>query len=83
MPVPQVAQSVAGQVLLQASPAIELDSPLSPLEKAAKDENSFLADAWHLGHETASPDSLKERRNSNLASQSEQKYSYIGMPLLF
>jgi len=82
MPVPQVAQLVAGQVL-QASPAIELDSPLSPLEKAAKDENSFLADTWHLGHETASPDSLKERRNSNLASQSEQKYSYIGIPLLF
>ena len=82
MPVPQVEQLVAGQVL-QASPVIELDSPLSPLEKAAKDENSFLADAWHLGHETSSPDSLKERRNSNLASQSEQEYSYIGIPLLF
>jgi len=83
MPVPQVAQLVAGQVL-QASPVIELDSPLSPLEKAAKDENSFLADAWHLGHETSLPsDSLKERRSSNLSSQSEQKYSYIGIPLLF
>jgi hypothetical protein len=82
MPVPQVEQLVAGQVL-QASPAIELDSPLSPLEKAAKEENSFLADAWHLGHETASVDSLKERRSSNLESQLEQKYSYIGISLLF
>jgi hypothetical protein len=82
MPVPQVEQLVAGQVL-QASPAIELDSPLSPLEKAAKEENSFLADALHLGHETASSDSLKERRNSNLESQLEQKYSYIGISLLF
>jgi hypothetical protein len=82
MPVPQVAQLVAGQVP-QTSPAIELDSPLSPLEKAAKEENNFLADAWHLGHETDSPDSLKERLSSNLALQSEQIYSYIGMPLIF
>jgi len=82
MPIPQVEQLVAGQVP-QVSPAIELDSPLSPLEKAAKEENSFLADAWQLGHETASSDSLKERRNSNFLSQPAQKYSYIGIPLLF
>lgn len=73
---------MAGQVL-QVSPIIELDSPSAPLEKAAKDENSFRAEDWHLGHETASPASLKERRSSNLALQLEQMYSYIGMPLIF
>jgi len=82
MPVPQVAQLVAEQVP-QESPAIELDSPLAPLEKAAKEENNFLADAWHSGHETASPDSLKERRSSNLALQPRQLYSYIGIPIIF
>ena len=82
MPIPQVEQLVAGQVP-QVSPAIELDSPLSPLEKAAKEENSFLADAWHMGHETALLDSLKERRNSNFLSQPAQKYSYIGISPLF
>jgi hypothetical protein len=79
MPVPQVVQLVAEQVP-QASPAIELDSPFPPLEKATKEENSFLVDAWHLGHETDSPDSLKERRSSNLASQAGHKYSYFGIP---
>ena len=43
-PVPQVAQLGAEQ-LPQVSPAIEVDSPPAPLDKAAKDENSFLAEA--------------------------------------
>lgn len=67
----------------QVSPIIELDSPPAPLEKAAKEENSFRAEAWHLGHETASPASPKERRSSNPALQLGQMYSYIGMPLIF
>ena len=70
----QVAQLVDEQVP-QLSPAIELDSPPLPLEKAAKVENSFLAGVWHLGHETSSPASLNERRNSNLALQLGQIYS--------
>jgi len=70
----QVAQLVAEQVL-QASPPIKLDSPPEPLETAAKEENSFLAGAWHLGHVAPSPASLKERRNSNLALQLGQIYS--------
>lgn len=43
-PVPQVAQLGAEQ-LPQVSPAIEVDSPPAPLDKAANDENSFLAEA--------------------------------------
>ena len=70
----QVAQLVAAQVP-QVSPTIELYSPPAPLDRAAKEENSFLAGAWHLGHETASPASLKERRNSNLELQLGQRYS--------
>lgn len=40
----QVSQLVAGQVL-QVSPIIELTSPPVPLDKAAKEENIFLAGA--------------------------------------
>jgi len=58
---------VAAQVL-QELPVIAVDSPPLPLEKAAKVEKSFLAGAWHLGHEASLPASLKERRSSNLAS---------------
>jgi integral membrane protein (TIGR01906 family) len=43
-PVPQVAQLGAEQ-LPQVSPAIEVDSPPAPLDKAVKEENSFLAEA--------------------------------------
>lgn len=69
--------------MLQVSPIIELTSPPSLLERAAKEENSFLAGAWHLGHETSSPASLKERRRSNLALQLGQIYSYIGISIIF
>jgi len=69
-----VAQLVAAQAL-QELPVTEVNSPLLPLEKAAKVEKSFLAGVWHLGHEAASPASLKERRSSNLALQLGQIYS--------
>ena len=68
---------------LQELPVIAVESPALPLEKAAKVEKSFLAGAWHLGHEAASLASLKERRSSNLLLQLEQTNSYIGIPLIF
>ena len=43
-PIPQVVQLGAEQ-LPQVSPAIEVDSPPAPLDKAVKEENSFLAEA--------------------------------------
>jgi len=63
-----VVQVGAAQ-LPQELPVREVDPPSLPLEKAAKVEKSFLASVWHLGHEAASPASLKERRSSNLALQ--------------
>lgn len=65
--------------VLQASLPIEVNPPESPLEKAAKEEKSFLAGAWHSGQEASSVASLKGRRSSNLQLQLEQTYSYIGI----
>jgi hypothetical protein len=49
----QVEQLVAAQVL-QALLPIEVGSPSAPLEKAANEENSFLATTSQVGQRAAS-----------------------------
>ena len=55
------------------------DSPLSSVEKQAKEDNIRSALFSHLGQVAASLDWLNARISSNLSSQAGQTYSYIGI----
>ena len=74
----QVLQLLAPQ-LEQEFPPIMEGSPLSSVEKQAKEDNIRSALFSHLGQVAASLDWLNGRISSNLISQSGQVYSYIGI----
>ncbi len=79
--IPQVLQPVAPQLAQELPPTGE-GTPLSSLEKQAKVDNTRLALLWQRGQEAPSVAWLNGRNSSNLSSQLEQTYSYIGISCL-
>jgi hypothetical protein len=61
---------------------MEVVSPLSLLEKEAQAEIIRWARLWQRGQEAFLSASLSGRNSSNLNSQAEQTYSYIGIFLV-
>jgi hypothetical protein len=79
---PQVLQPVELQPPQPPlAPATEDTMPDSSLENEAQAETTRSPAFWQRGQGAASSAWLKERNNSNFASQSEQTYSYIGIIL--
>jgi hypothetical protein len=76
----QVEQLPDAQLAQELPPTADV-TPLSSEEKQVKLERTRSAECLQCGHSAFSLALLIERSSSNLVSQSEHTYSYIGISL--